>query len=193
VVEIQTDWLVAARKGDSDAFGRVVEAFQSPVYNLCYRMLGNREDAEDAAQESFWRAFQGLPKYDFQRSFGTWMLSIAAHYCIDKLRRKRINFLSLESLLPEEDAPDPAPSPETVTGRKQEREAIQELLTALNPDERAMVVMRYWYDMSYEEIGQSLSCSVSAVKSRLHRSRRALAERMSASSMTPVLAGGRRD
>jgi RNA polymerase sigma-70 factor, ECF subfamily len=193
VVEIQTEWLVDARKGDTDAFGKVVEAFQSPVYNLCYRMLGNAEDAEDASQESFWRAYQGLSKYDFQRSFGTWMLSIAAHYCIDKLRRKRINFLSLESLLPEEDAPDTSPTPETVTGKNQEREAVQELLKTLHPEERAMIVMRYWYDMSYEEIGHSLSCSVSAVKSRLHRARRALAERMSANAMTPVLAGGRHD
>jgi RNA polymerase sigma-70 factor (ECF subfamily) len=193
VVEIQTEWLVDARKGDSDAFGKVVEAFQSPVYNLCYRMLGNPEDAEDAAQEAFWRAYQGLSKYDFQRSFGTWMLSIAAHYCIDRLRRKRINFLSLEALLPEEDAPDTSPTPEVVTGKNEEREAVQELLKTLNPEERAMIVMRYWYDMSYEEIGQSLSCSVSAVKSRLHRARRALAERMSANAMTPVLAGGRHD
>lgn len=193
MVEIQTEWLVAARKGDRDAFGRVVEAFQSPVYNLCYRMLGNSGDAEDAAQESFWRAYQGLPKYDFQRSFGTWMLSIAAHYCIDRLRRKRITFLSLESLLPEEDVPDAAPSPETVTSRHQEREAVQELLKSINPEERAMIVMRYWYDMSYEEIGQTLSCSVSAVKSRLHRARRSLADRMGANALTPVLAGGGHD
>lgn len=190
MVEIQTEWLIAARKGDTEAFSRVVDAFQKPVYNLCYRMLGNPEDAEDAAQESFWRAFQGLSKYDFQRSFGTWMLSITAHYCIDRLRRKRLNFLSLESLLPEEDAPDRTPGPEELAGRSQEREVVQELLRALNPEERAMVTMRYWYDMSYEEIGQTLSCSVSAVKSRLHRARRALANRMGANSLTPVLAGG---
>jgi RNA polymerase sigma-70 factor (ECF subfamily) len=190
VVEIQTEWLVAARKGDCDAFARVVEAFQKPVYNLCYRMLGNPEDAEDAAQESFWRAYQGLSKYDFQRSFGTWMLSITAHYCIDRLRRKRLTFLSLESLLPEEDAPDYTPGPEELAGRSQDREVVQVLLKALNPEERAMITMRYWYDMSYEEIGQALSCSVSAVKSRLHRARRALADRMGANSLTPVLAGG---
>jgi RNA polymerase sigma-70 factor (ECF subfamily) len=190
VVEIQIEWLIEARKGDSDAFGRVVEAFQKPVYNLCYRMLGNPEDAEDAAQESFWRAYQGLSKYDFQRSFGTWMLSIAAHYCIDRLRRKRLTFLSLESLLPEDDAPDYTPGPEVLAGRNQEREVVQVLLKALNPEERAMITMRYWYDMSYEEIGEALSCSVSAVKSRLHRARRALADRMGASSLTPVLAGG---
>src|SRR4030042_1262027 len=177
VVEIQKEWLVAARKGDVDAFGRVVDAFQKPVFNLCYRMLGNPQDAEDAAQESLWRAYQGLSKYDFQRSFGTWILSIAAHHCIDRLRRKRPILLSLESLLPEDDAPDETPDPETQTHRKQEQEAVQQLLSVLGSEERAMIVMRYWHDMSYEEISRSLSVSVGAVKSRLHRARPTLAER----------------
>ena len=147
MVEIQKEWLLAARKGDVDAFGRVVDAFQKPVFNLCYRMLGNPEDAEDAAQESFWRAYQGLSKYDFQRPFGTWMLSIAAHYCIDRLRRKRPIILSLESLLPEDDAPDETPLPEDQTHRKQEQEAVQQLLAGLGTrgkgDDRDALLARY--------------------------------------------------
>jgi RNA polymerase sigma-70 factor (ECF subfamily) len=190
VVEIRQEWLLAARKGDVDAFGRVVEAFQKPVFNLCYRMLGNPEDAEDAAQESFWRAFQGLSKYDFQRPFGTWMLSIAAHYCIDRLRRKRPILLSLDSLLPDDDAPDDAPNPEDQTRRKQEQEAVQKLLSVLGREERAMIVMRYWYDMSYEEIARSLRVSVGAVKSRLHRARRTLAAQWPAQHLTPASSGG---
>jgi RNA polymerase sigma-70 factor (ECF subfamily) len=190
VVEIQQEWLLAARKGDVDAFGRVVEAFQKPVYNLCYRMLGNAEDAEDAAQESFWRAFRGLPKYDLQRPFGTWLLSIAAHYCIDRLRRKRPILLSLESLLPEDDAPDDTPDPETQTHQRQNREAVQRLLEELGREERAMVVMRYWHDMSYEEIARSLSVTVGAVKSRLHRARRTLAEKWQSQNLAPAVSGG---
>ena len=190
VVEIQKEWLLAARKGDVNAFGLVVEAFQKPVFNLCYRMLGNPEDAEDAAQESFWRAFQGLSKYDFQRPFGTWMLSIAAHYCIDRLRRKRPILLSLESLLPEDDAPDQTPNPEDQTKRKQEQEAVQRLLSVLGREERAMIIMRYWYDMSYAEIARFLHISVGAVKSRLHRARRTLAARWPAFQASPVNSGG---
>jgi RNA polymerase sigma-70 factor (ECF subfamily) len=191
VVEIQEEWLLSARKGDSDAFGRIVEAFQKPVYNLCFRMLGNPEDAEDAAQETFWRAFQGLSRYDPKRSFGTWLLSIAAHYCIDRLRKKRLNLLSLDDLLPEDDAPDPTPNPEHQAAQKQEQATVQALLASLGKEERAMIVMRYWYDMSYEEIGRALSCSVSAVKSRLHRARQTLAQRCSHHDQTPVLAGER--
>lgn len=191
VVEIQKEWLLSARKGDADAFGRIVEAFQKPVYNLCFRMLGNPEDAEDAAQETFWRAFQGLSKYDQQRSFGTWLLSIAAHYCIDRLRRKRLTLLSLETLLPEDDAPDPTPDPENQANQKQEQAAVQDLLAILGREERAMIVMRYWYDLSYEEIARSLSCSVSAVKSRLHRARHTLAEKWNSNCLTPRVAGER--
>ena len=190
VVEIQKEWLLAARKGDIDAFGQVVDAFQKPVFNLCYRMLGNAEDAEDAAQESFWRAYQGLSKYDLSRPFGTWMLSIAAHYCIDRLRRKRPILLSLESLLPEDDAPDDSPGPEDQTHRKQQKEAVQELLAELGREERAMIVMRYWHDMSYEEIASSLRVSVGAVKSRLHRARHTLAERWPSHSLSPAPNGG---
>ncbi len=193
VVEIQKEWLLAARQGDVDAFGRVVDAFQKPVFNLCYRMLGNPQDAEDAAQESFWRAYQGLSKYDFQRPFGTWMLSIAAHYFIDRLRRKRPILLSLESLLPEDDAPDPTPDPEDQTHRKQEQEAVQQILSVLGREERAMIVMRYWHDMSYEEIARSLSVSVGAVKSRLHRARHTLAERWPTHTLSPASPGGGHD
>jgi RNA polymerase sigma-70 factor (ECF subfamily) len=189
VVEIQKEWLLAARKGDVDAFGLVVEAFQKPVFNLCYRMLGNAEDAEDAAQESFWRAFQGLSKYDFQRPFGTWILSIAAHYCIDRLRRKRPILLSLESLLPEDDAPDETPDPEDQIHRKQEQEAVQELLAQLGREERAMIIMRYWNDMSYDEIARSLRVSVGAVKSRLHRARHTLAEHWHSQTLSPAGSG----
>jgi RNA polymerase sigma-70 factor (ECF subfamily) len=190
VVEIQKEWLLAARKGDVDAFGRVVEAFQKPVFNLCYRMLGNAEDAEDAAQESFWRAFQGLAKYDLQRPFGTWLLSIAAHYCIDRLRRKRPVLLSLESLLPEDDAPDETPDPETQTHQRQNQESVQRLLAELGREERAMIVMRYWHDMSYEEIAHALRVSVGAVKSRLHRARRTLAEKWQTRQLSPAGPGG---
>jgi RNA polymerase sigma-70 factor (ECF subfamily) len=153
-------------------------------------MLGNPEDAEDAAQETFWRAFQGISRYDPKRSFGTWLLSIAAHHCIDRLRKKRLPLLSLESLLPEDDAPDPAPGPERQADRKQQQSDVQELLAALGREERAMIVMRYWYDMSYEEIGRSLSCSVSAVKSRLHRARQTLAQRWPNPRLPRIPAGG---
>jgi RNA polymerase sigma-70 factor (ECF subfamily) len=137
-------------------------------------MLGDPIDAEDAAQETFWRAYQNLHKYDPARSFPTWLLSIAAHFCIDQQRKRRIPILSVE-LLPEEDAPDPAPNPEKVVGEMEETSQMRRLLNYLGPQDRAAVVLRYWYDFSEDEIARTLNLTVSAVKSRLHRARKELA------------------
>jgi RNA polymerase sigma-70 factor (ECF subfamily) len=175
VSDLEVGWLQKALQGDETAFASMVEAYQRPVYNLCYRMLGDPVDAEDAAQETFWRAYQNLKRYDPARSFPTWLLSIAAHYCIDQQRKRRIPIISVD-LLPEEDAPDPAPSPEKVVGELEESMQMRRLLARLNPQDRAAVILRYWYEFSEEEIARSLSLTVSAVKSRLHRARKDLAE-----------------
>lgn len=173
--DLAVDWLQRALDGDDSAFTQLVETYQRPVYNLCYRMLGDPADAEDAAQETFWRAYQNLRRYDQKRSFITWLLSIAAHYCIDQQRKRRMPILSIE-LLPEEDAPDSAPNPEKVVTELDESSHMRRMLKQLGPQDRAAVVLRYWYDFSEEEIAKTLSLTVSAVKSRLHRARKELAQ-----------------
>lgn len=171
----ERDWLLQAQKGDSQAFSNLVEAYQRPVYNLCYRMLGNAEDAEDASQETFLRAYRWISKYDLTRPFATWLLSIAAHYCIDQIRRRRTPVISTEDMmLP--DLPDPAPDMDSRLSRKEEQQRIRSLLQILEPTDRAVVVMYYWYDFSYVEIAQALKLTEGAVKSRLHRARRAMAQ-----------------
>jgi RNA polymerase sigma-70 factor (ECF subfamily) len=176
VRENESEWLVRAQKGDDVAFARLVELYQKPVYNLCYRMLGNPGDAEDAAQEAFLRAYKNLRRYDRKRSFATWLLSIASHYCIDQLRKRRFNAFSIDD---DEKAwlepPDPGLGPESTVSVHEKQAQVQRLLEKLSPKDRAAVVMRYWYDYSYDEIAQELSLTVSAVKSRLHRARRDLA------------------
>jgi len=174
VNEFESEWLRKAQRGDQAAFACLIEVYQTPVYNLCYRMLSSANDAEDAAQETFLRAYQGLSRYDNRRSFSTWLLSIAAHYCIDQIRRRRFTVMSFEEL-PYFDPPDLGPGPERSLVAKEKQQQVQALLESLNPQDRAAVVMRYWYDFSYEEIGESLSLTISAVKSRLHRARRELA------------------
>ena len=175
----EAQWLHQAQMGSEDAFASLVETYQTPVYNLCYRMLGDAQEAEDAAQETFWRAYQAIKRYDPQRPFITWLLSIAAHYCIDQQRRRRLLTIDLE-LLPEEGAPDPTPSPEKMVARTEEERMLRKLLVELNPQDRAALIMRYWYDFSDQEIAQALSLTVSAVKSRLHRTRQLLAVRWQA-------------
>lgn len=186
---LESEWIQQAIQGNDDSFAFLVELYQRPVYNLCYRMLGNAQEAEDAAQETFWRAYQALRRYDPQRSFITWLLSIAAHYCIDQQRKRRIPLLDLD-LLPEEDVPDAAPDPARVMADKDSQGQIQYLLKKLSPLDRAAIVLRYWYDFSEEEIAKTLSLTVSAVKSRLFRARRELAERFQIESEKPLV--GRR-
>ena len=172
-------WVLQAQQGNDDAFTQLVETYQKPVYNLCYRMLGEPEVAEDAAQETFLRAYQNLHRYDSSRPFGTWILSIAAHYCIDRLRKKKFSVFSIdaedEDGMPFEVADPASPDPEVESVTKEDRDHLHILLKDLEPTDRAAVIMRYWYDYSEVEIAQSLKLTVSAVKSRLHRSRRALA------------------
>jgi len=172
-------WVIQAQQGSDEAFTQLVETYQKPVYNLCYRMLGEPEAAEDAAQETFLRAYQNLHRYDTSRSFGTWILSIAAHYCIDLLRKKKFKMFSMDAEnddgttfeLPDASAPDP----EVESVKREQRDRLHILLKDLDTTDRAAVIMRYWYDFSEVEIANSLNLTVSAVKSRLHRSRKALA------------------
>jgi len=176
VNQAETQWLQHAIQGDDQAFTNLVEHYQTPVFNLCYRMLGDPQEAEDAAQESFWRAYQSIQRYDPQRPFATWLLSIAAHYCIDQQRRRRLPSFALDEIT-EEIVPDPAPDPEKMVGQIERDRLLHSLLVDMNGQDRAAIILRYWYDLSEQEISEALSLSVSAVKSRLHRARRLLAER----------------
>ena len=172
-------WVAQVQQGNDDAFTQIVETYQKPIYNLCYRMLGEPGAAEDAAQEVFLRAYQNLHRYDPSRAFGTWILSIAAHYCIDLLRKKKFVMFSMDAendegmtfKVPDASAPDP----EAESVKRERHGRLHLLLKDLDDTDRAAVVMRYWHDFSEKEIAQSLNLTVSAVKSRLHRSRRALA------------------
>jgi len=173
------DWVSAALEGDQDAFAELVYTFQDAVYNLCYRMLYDREEAEDASQEAFLRAYLNLGRYDPSRSFKTWLLTIASNHCIDRLRRRRLKWLSIDEPLPSLALSDDTPEPEDVTILNEQSKALQELLNQLSPDYRAAVVLRYWYDYSYTEIADILDTTESAIKSRLFRARQILAEKAS--------------
>ena len=175
-------WVLQARQGNHRAFAKLVEAYQGPVYNLAYRMLGNAGDAEDAAQETFLRAYSHLGSYDPKRKFSSWLLAIASNYCIDQLRRRRINWVSVEELPPWQPLRAGTPDPEESAIQWSDGQQIQTMLDTLPPDYRLAVVLRYWYDYSYQDIATVTNSTVSAVKSRLHRARRMLAEAMEGAS-----------
>lgn len=168
--------------GDQQAFGELVQRYERDVFNLAYRMLNERTEAEDAAQEAFLRAYANLERYDPDRSFKTWILSITSNHCIDRLRRRRLVWLSLEEepMMPHPALTSDIPGPEEAALTNERNVLVQGLLDDLNPDYRLAVVLRYWYDLSYAEIAEMLDTTESAVKSRLFRARQALAEHLDA-------------
>ena len=176
----ERQWVQLVRSGDGEAFANLVERYHRPVYNLCYRMLGNPNDAEDAAQEAFLRAFKSIKRYDPSRKFSTWVLSIASHYCIDQIRKRRYTLISLDGL-PYLEISDQKPGPEYRAMENERQQQVQKMLASLSEVDRAAVIMRYWHDFSYDEIAETLNLTNSAVKSRLHRARQSLSEAWDAS------------
>lgn len=172
----EPQWIAAARRGDRYAFGKLVQAYQIPVYNLTYRMLGNAQEAEDAAQETFLRAYRRLATYLPDKKFSNWILSIASHYCIDQLRRRRFQWLSVEDDLLVNWLSSDDPQPEEAALRAEQSALVRSLLDRLDPSYRAPLVLRYWHDLSYKEIADTLNLTESAVKTRLHRARLQMAE-----------------
>ena len=177
-------WIQGTLRGDGEAFAHLVDQYKVSVYNLAYRMLGNPDDAEDAAQETFLRAYAQLSSYDRQRKFSSWLLSITAHYCIDQLRRRRFSWLSLDIL----DGLDwlwaEANQPEQSALAGEDRDEVRHLLHILPAKYRLVLVLRYWYDFSYREIAETMHMSEAVVKTRLHRAREMLSDHLAAGDGT---------
>lgn len=164
--------------GQQDAFAILVERYKDAVQNLAYRMLGNATEAEDVTQETFVRAFTQLATFKIDHKFSTWLLSIASHLAIDQLRRRRFLALPLEDVPFLEWIVDAGISPEQSALQGEQHDEIQKYLQRLPSKYRAVIVLRYWYDFSYEEISTVLSLTPALVKARLHRARELLARYM---------------
>lgn len=174
--EEERRWILAAREGDLEAFERLVGAYIRPIYNLAYRMLGDPEEAEDATQETFLRIYRSLAAYDPARSPASWILSIAAHYCMDQLRSRRAS-VSLEAFEREIVAPS-EDHPEFIAEQREQEEQIRRALWGLSHEDRMVLVLYYWHECSCEEIASILGLSREAVRVRLHRARIRLARHL---------------
>ncbi len=163
--------------GDTDRFEDLVHAHERGVYNLCLRMLGNEQDAMDASQESFFRAYRALESFRGDSKFSVWLYRLTSNVCLDMLRR-RPAAPSL-SLTDEEERelplPDTGPSPQEALERKELRQAVRRGLTALPPEFRQVLILREINGLSYEEIGAAVGLEAGTVKSRIFRARKKLA------------------
>ena len=168
---------------DQDAFAVLVERYKDAVQNLAYRMLSNAAEAEDVTQETFVRAYTQLATYKPAHKFSTWLLSIASHLAIDQLRRRRFLALPLEDVPFLEWIVDAGTGPEQTALEGEQQDEVQTYLQRLPAKYRAVIVLRYWYDFSYEEIARTLNLTPALVKARLHRARELLARYMKQNSL----------
>jgi RNA polymerase sigma factor (sigma-70 family) len=164
--------------GNQDMFALLIERYKDAVQNLAYRMLNNVTEAEDVTQETFVRAYTQLATYKPTHKFSTWLLSIASHLAIDQLRRRRFLALPLEDVPFLEWIVDIGTGPEQSALQGEQQDEIQSYLQRLPSKYRAVIVLRYWYDFSYEEIANTLHLTPALVKARLHRARELLARYM---------------
>ncbi len=167
-----------ARAGDLDAFNVLVDRYQRQVYNLCLRMLGTREAAEDATQDAFLSAYRRLG--DFRGGqFRSWLLRIATNASIDELRRAKRHGAAplereVEGATVAVEVPDPASGPEELALDAELRASLERALATLPPEQRAAVILADVQGLSYEEVAETLGCSLGTVKSRIFRARERL-------------------
>jgi RNA polymerase sigma-70 factor (ECF subfamily) len=168
------DWVRRAQAGNRNAFSHVVREHQAGVYRHLYRMLGNRDDALELAQEVFVRAWQALPQWRPDAQFRTWLLRIASNAAVDVLRRRRtVEFVPLDESA---EVAGQDPGPERQVAASQELRRLEHSLARLSAEHRQVLLLREVEHLSYEEIGRVLALTEGTVKSRLARARTALLE-----------------
>ncbi len=167
-----------ARSGDPSAFGELFATLEKDVARVCHRMLGGGPAAEDASGEVFLRARRSFESYDPDRPFRPWLLSIASHHCIDQLRRRSTEARLFEaSDLESGDLAEPGPSPLARLVRSQDRAALLRAIEALPDKFRLPLLLRYWSELDYPAIADTLGVSPNQVGTLLFRAKRRLRER----------------
>ena len=170
--------LQKAQAGDMDAFEAIVYSNEKAVYNLALRQLGNREDAEDATQEVFVKAYTALKSFRGDSKVSVWLYRITSNVCVDMLRRRRDTVsLSMEADEGAElDLPDEGLDPAVLVERSDLQAQLAQALQSLSDDYREILLLRGLSGLSYEEIAATLSLDIGTVKSRIFRARKKLAE-----------------
>jgi len=170
--EMDRDILTRASQGDMQAFEEVYKATSSFVYNVAYRVVNNREDALEVSQDVFMSLYHKLKSFRFESSFKTWVYRITANSAINYAKKHARN-----KALPYEEAFGEGAVDSDVHAKmeqEQQEELVKNLLSELNPDQRACVVLRNIQGLSYEEIAASLNININTVRSRLKRAREKL-------------------
>lgn len=170
-----------ACRGDDEAFSKLYRQYRRRVFGLCLYMLGSREPAEDATSEVFLKARKAMTSYDSALPFDRWLLSIASHYCIDQLRRRRVEGrLFRPSVAEAPEPPGPALSPLAQLVSAEERDLVRDCISRLPEHYRLPVLLRYYSELSYDQIGAALRLSRNNVATLLFRAKKDLRRQLAA-------------
>ena len=190
MTEAETDEQLVRKSQDDDerAFGELVSRYESKVYSLALKMLRNPEDAEDVLQDTFLRAYRGIKSFKGNSTFSTWVYRITANSALMRLRKRQLPTVSIDDA-DEREAPiniaDWAPGPVEQMLNQETQAAMTEAIEALPPEFRQVFVLRDIEELSNAEVAEILDLSVAAVKSRLHRARLKVRNRLATYFIEP--------
>jgi RNA polymerase sigma-70 factor (ECF subfamily) len=180
VKEVDIQLIARAKAGDEIAYRTLLDKYERAVFTICLRMVRNRDEATDLAQDAFIKVFSMLERYNPSYAFSSWLFKITSNLCIDYLRKRRIETFAMDEPISGDkgdiqrqyEAPDPDPETEYI--RKEKMERLSEAIENLPPHYRIMLILRHQQNLSYEEIAESLDIPLGTVKARIHRAREML-------------------
>lgn len=177
--------IALCKKGDVDAFEELISQHQTKVLNTAFAMLGNREDAYDAAQEVFLKVFNSIDKFCGQSSFSTWLYRVTINVCLDELRKRKRHSEGVVSISADEagdfgelQIADTGAGPPELIELTEVRQTVLKAIQSLDEQHRTVIILRELYGLNYKQIADILSCSLGTVKSRISRARRDLKKRL---------------
>ncbi|MDF2724716.1 MAG: sigW [Paenibacillus sp.] len=186
---VETRLAKLARNGDRRAFNELVDLYKDKMFHLAYRMLHNVQESEDIVQETFLRVYTNLNRYDETQKFSTWIYRIGTNLCIDRLRKRKATY-SLDAEVNDSEGSDwysmltsneRTPEGELLLSEMQQQ--VRKAIDALPEKYKSVVILRYMHDMSLQEISDILDMPVTTVKTRVHRGREFLRERLGKDSL----------
>ncbi|MBS7563551.1 sigma-70 family RNA polymerase sigma factor [Mucilaginibacter sp. Bleaf8] len=165
-----------AREGNQKAYADLMQRYKDSIYFMSLKMVNNKEDAMDITVETFAKAFEKLDKYQPEYAFSTWLFRVATNNCIDFLRKKKLNTVSINNMMDEEDdrplqIKADVLNPEETSIKKQQSTELKLLIESLPPRYRNLLTLRYFDELSYEEIAQQLDLPLGTVKAQLFRAK----------------------
>lgn len=182
---------LSAARGDRNAFARLVDENKRSVYGLCLRLLSDPEEARDAAQEAFTRAYASLESYDIEQAFAPWVLRIARNHCLDLLRRRIPARARVELDAEDEDGPpreladDTSERADDAIEKAQTKAVLEKAVAALPPNYREVVHLFHVEQLSYKEIAATMGIPMGTVMTWLHRARAQLRNQLEGQEVAP--------